>query len=403
MYRSLLWKAGMVTMCFAASASGANAPSPFPPRETDVIVCLGDSITDGCTYPQILIQALKEAGKPLPAIVCSGAGGHTAPMMAARLDNSVLVYKPTIVTFSAGTNDSLRALPPATYETALREIYGKVKASGATMILLTPCIISSRMGVDEATRKASKAAAQAAEKLGAQYGQVIRKVAADEGYPVAENNALMRKARDAGKRVMSEDGIHPNYFGQSLIARSILDAMGCKDVPLPKEFKPQLFPGVIREWKMRQAPLDEKKRPILLTEETAAALEPDNTWVTYELPNPVPAEKPTAEDWWEQERRNGFGRKVQETVGKGPVQAVCYIDATEAQRAYINTAIGISTVWFNGTKVHDQGKAWTGFHAGKERIPVQLKPGRNVLAVEINGSDFFLSVTDKFLWEEDLR
>jgi len=376
---------------------------PFPPKATDRVVCLGDSITDGCTYPQILTQALKEAGKPVPPIICAGVASDTAPQMAARLETSVLAFKPAIVTFCAGTNDSLRKLPPAHYEKALRQVAAKVKAQGGTMILLTPCVINPAKGGDGAAQKAATERAAAAERLIARYARVIREVAADEGFPVAENNALMQAARRDGKDVMTADGIHPNYSGQSLIARAILDAMGHADVPLPKKFKPRLFPGVIREWKMRLAPLDAKGRPQRLTQATARQLQPDETWKTYTLPDPAPEAKPSAEDWWEQERRNGFGLRVHERVGKGLVQAVGTIAAKETRRAFISTGIGIATAWLNGRKVHEQGKAWTGFHAGKERIPVELRQGRNTLVVEIDAPQFFLSVTDKLVWEEDLR
>ena len=413
-----MWEIGLVAMASVWSGCAGRALMPLPPKANDRVVCLGDSITDGCTYPQILIQALKEAGKPVPAIICAGVASDTAPQMAARLERTVLAFKPSLVTFSAGTNDSLRGLSPAQYEKSLREISAKVKAVGATMLLLTPCIISPARKADEAAR----GKAEDAEKTIAQYVEVIRKVAREEGYPVAQNNALMQAARREGKELMSPDGIHPNYLGQSLMARSILDAMGCRNVPLPTEFRPQLFPGVVREWRMRLAPLDGKK-PQRLTAATARALQPDETWKTYTLPDPVPPEKPTAEDWWEQERRNGFGLKVHERApgagdgsGKGLVQAVAFLDAPRARKAYVNTGVGVSTVWLNGEKLHEQGSAgaprvpragersgeWSGFHAGKERLPAGLKAGRNVLAIEIDGPQFFLSVTDKLCWEADL-
>jgi len=386
----------VILVCSVSLASAA-------PRAEDVIVCLGDSITDGCTYPQIIVQALKEAGRPVPTVVCSGVVCDTAPQMAARLERTVLAFKPTIVTFAAGTNDAHQGEPAEEYEKALREIVEKVKAAGARMVLLTPCVISPKLGPDGAVLEDSIEPAKKLDEFVARYEKVIRKVAAEEGYPVAENNALMTAARNEGKRVMSPDGIHPNYLGQSLMARSILDAMGCRDVPLPKEFKPRLFPGVIREWKMRPAPTDAKNRPVRLTEETVAQLKPDDTWVTYTLPDPVPADKPSAEDWWEQERRNGFGLKLHEKVGKGLIQAVAVIRCERPRTAWINTAAGIQTVWLNGKKVYTLPPGIIGFHAGRERVPVRLQAGDNTLAVEINGGQFFLSVTDKLVWEADLR
>jgi len=361
-----------------------------PPR----VVCLGDSITDGCTYPQLIVQTLREAGRPAPMVICAGVASDTAPQMAARLETTVLAFQPTLVTFSAGTNDALRGVSPAEYERALREISAKVKAQGGSMLLLTPCIVSPGKGGDAA----AKAKAEAAERVIAQYIEVIRKAAAEEGYPVAETNALMQAARGQGKELMADDGIHPNYLGQSLMARAVLDAMGHRDVPLPREFRPTLFPGVVREWRMRLAPLDGRGKPQRLTEATVGQLAPDASWKTYTLPDPPPPSKPSAEDWWEQERRNGFGLRVHDVVGKGLVQAVAVVECGEPANAFVNTGIGIATVWLNGRKLHEQGSAWTGFHAGKERLPVDLQRGRNELVVEIDGPQFFLSVTRKLIW-----
>jgi lysophospholipase L1-like esterase len=367
------------------------------------IVCLGDSITDGCTYPQILAQALREAGKAGPIFICSGVASDTAAQMAARLERTVLNFKPDVVTFSAGTNDSLRGVSAEQYERSLRAIARKVKAAGARMVLLTPCIINPAESKDPKARQASAAKARAAEALVGEYLKAIRTVAREEGWPVAENNALMRQARAAGKQVMTADGIHPNYFGQSLMARAILDALNSKDVPLPRTFAPRLFPGVIRTWKMRPAPLDAKQRPQVLDEKTVKELKPDGTWKTITLPEPAPAEKPTAEDWLEQERRNGFALRLDKSVSKGPIQAVAVLEEKKGRRVFINTGIGVATVWLNGKKIYTQGSAWTGYHAGKERLPVELKEGKNVLVVEIQGDHFFLSVTDKLVWEEALR
>ncbi len=54
------------------------------------IVFLGDSITDGHTYPLLIQQALREAGQPVPLAINAGIGGDTAEGMRARLDRDVL-------------------------------------------------------------------------------------------------------------------------------------------------------------------------------------------------------------------------------------------------------------------------------------------------------------------------
>ncbi len=363
------------------------------------LVCLGDSITDGYTYGQIIRQALREAARPEPAVICAGVAGDTAPQMAARLERTVLAFQPALVTFSAGTNDFFRGVTPEQYEAALREIAARLKGSGASMILLTPCEILKRDGKTPAEQEASAQAIAA--RLDA-FERIIRQVANEYGWPVAENRALMEQAVAAGQTIMVEDGIHPNYLGQSLMARAILDAMGENELPLPAVFAPSLFPGVVRQWQIRPAPVDGAGKPIRLTPETAAHLQADHTWAPLSLPDPVPEAAPTAEEWLEQLRRNGFSTQHEQRFGKGLLQAAAELDGQDGRTVWLQIGGSIATVWLNGVKIHDQGGAWTGFHAGKERLPVTLAPAGNRLVLEIAGPHFFVAATKTMVWEEEL-
>jgi lysophospholipase L1-like esterase len=381
--------------CRATPAPEENRAMASRPQR---IVCIGDSITDGYTYGQILMQALGEAGRPVPAVICAGVASDTAPQMLARLERDVLPFAPDLVTFSAGTNDSLRGISPADYEAAVRALAARLRALGIPLILQTPCAINPAPGGTPAEQAARQAKAAAAEALGDQYEESLRRLAAEHGYPVAETRRLQQAARAAGQEIMAGDGIHPNYLGQGLMARALLDAMGLAAVPLPAEFQPRLFPGVVREWRVRPAP---EGKPLDLA--GAAALEPDDAWTLYRLPDPVPAPPVSAADWAEQCRRNGFAWRLEAALGKSPLyQAVADLDEPAARRAWINTGAGIASVWLNGVRLHEQA-GWTGYHAGKERLPVDLRPGRNRLVLEIKGSQFFLSVTDRLAWEEVYR
>ncbi len=373
----------------------------LPLKEKDVVVCLGDSITDGNTYPQIIMQAMKEAGKPATPFVDSGIGGNNIVQMAARFDRDIAVLKPTVVTFNAGTNDAFSFESPEIFEKKLREIVAKTKAINAKMVFITPSPINPNPNADEKIAQKNREKATAAEALGAKYAEIMHKIAAEEGYPVAETYALLNKERTAGKEIMTGDGIHPNYYGQLLFARSIMDVIKLNDIPTPKEFKPQMYPGVIKEWKMRIAPTENKKQQVL-DEESVKTIKPDETWKIYTLPDAAPAKAVSAEDWLEQTRRSGFGMQLEKIIGKGKIQAFATIDCPADKQAYVNTGIGVESVWLNGKKIYTPSPDWSGFHAGKERIPVQLNKGANTLVIEINGTQFFLSVTDELIWEKRL-
>src|SRR5438874_13349439 len=77
---------------------------------------LGDSITDGNSYPQLVRRALLEAGLPDLVAINAGIGGNTAQQMSERLDRDVLAHRPTLVTLHAGANDAHHGVAAADYE-----------------------------------------------------------------------------------------------------------------------------------------------------------------------------------------------------------------------------------------------------------------------------------------------
>lgn len=372
----------------------AQKQEPLPTR----IVCFGDSMTDGDTYPQLIMQAFHEAGGPVPACICSGVGGETMAKMDARFDTTVAVFKPEMVTVLEGTNDAGSNTSAEDYEKSLRSIVAKIKAIGAKVMLMTPSECLARSGKTDAEKDASFAKTHA--YLDA-YEAVVRKVAADESCLLAENRKGFTKGLKEGQTLFVEDNIHPNYAGQSLIARSILDAMGHSDVALPKSFDPKPVPGLVGKWMLRLSPLDAKHQPVLLDADSVSKLSPDATWTSCELPvQPPVADSP--ENWLEQMRRMGAVMKTDAIIGKGPLgQGVATVHSADGGPAFIQTGMGISTLWLNGVKIHDQMKVWRGAHPGKERIPVTLLKGDNTIVMEFK-DNFFLAVTPSLIWEDRL-
>ena len=371
----------------------AQKTSSLPTR----IVCFGDSMTDGDTYPQLIMQAFHEAGGPVPACICSGVGGETMKAMDARFDTTVAVFKPEMVTVLEGTNDAGSNTTAESYEASLRSIVAKIKAIGAKVMLLTPSECLARSGKTEAEKDASFAKTHV--HLDA-YEAVIRKVAADESCLLAENRKGFTEGLKEGKTLFVEDNIHPNYLGQSLIARSILDTLGHQDVALPKSFDPKVVPGLVENWKLRLSPL-EKNQPVHLDADSVSKLSPDATWTSCELPEKPPvADSP--EIWLEQMRRNGAVMKTETLIGKGPMgQGVAKVVSADGGPAFVQTGMGIDTIWLNGVKIHDQMKVWRGAHPGKERIPVTLAKGDNTIVIEFK-DNFFLAVTPGMIWEDRL-
>jgi len=188
---------------------------------------------------------------------------------------------------------------------------------------------------------------------------------------------------------MEADGIHPNFAGQRIIARALLDALGDADIAVPEVLKPLLMPGVISDWKLRIAP---NGKP--LVKDDVLRLTPDASWTDYPLPETMPVD-----GWLDQERQRGFAVSVAKVLGSDkPIQGYATLmnDDKGTEHSFFNTGAQLQTIWLNGTRVY-QSMSWTGWHAGKERIPVDLLPGKNTVIVESTGP-FFLSVTDSDKW-----
>jgi RNA polymerase sigma factor (sigma-70 family) len=349
--------------------------APVPAQR---IVFAGDSSTDGNTYLLLVRQALARAGRPVPGCINAGVSNDMASGVRQRLQRDVLVHKPTLVVLSVGIHDAIldkTGRPAADYEADVRAIAADLGASEVPLVLMTTGLLGREFAW--------------AEPRLAEYNAVLHRLAGELNYRVADANLLLRQARSRGQVVVEGDNVNPNFEGQRLMARAVLDALGHADVVVPKELAVSLLPGVVKEWQVRLAPAGQTP----LTERLVADLEPQSAgWTRHTLP-----EKGPASTWWlEHERQRGFVLSLDRVLGRPKAsqvyQGLAYLQADRAKRAFLHTGGHLDSVWLNGQHVY-KSRGWTGWHPGKERVPVRLLRGRNVLVIE-GGSDFFLSVTE---------
>lgn len=368
-----------ILLCMIMLATTASAKKPANDGKALLspshqrIVFVGDSITDGNTYPTLIRQALTEAGYTTPLCICAGIGGDTLAGMRNRLEASALSLKPTLVTLSAGVNDRVSN---EDFEANLIAIAERMKAENIPLLLLTPSIPGPR-GADGGAKVAG-------------YSAIMHKIATQYGLVVAEVNQLMLTEKAAGENLIEEDQVHPNFAGQRVMARAVLNALGYQDVPVPLVAKTSLFPGVVQEWQMRVNPNKE-----LLDEKSVLEVKPDKTWLKLHLPESSPQTAP----WLEIERQNGFALSLEQLIGKGAnYQGVAVIKAKKTRNVLVNVGAEINAVWLNDQRIyHRVEPPWTGYHAGRVRIPASLIKGKNTIIIE-TGAQFFLSVTDNNDW-----
>jgi lysophospholipase L1-like esterase len=323
--------------------------------EPERLVFLGDSITDGHTLPLLVQAALEPAA---PVCINAGVAGDTAAGMKKRLERDVLPRRPARVLLSVGINDVLRGVSVPDYEADVLAISARLKQEGIPLLILMPTILGPKH-------------AEAEKKLD-DYGAVLRRLAAKEHYPVAEVHVRMREGRDAGLDLLEPDQVHLTFEGYRIMARAVLDALGHPGAAVPKALLPQPLPGILRDWKIR--PL------------------PDGEWKDLTLP-----QAGKAAQWWvDQERRRGFAVELDKEIGGKRFQAKATLTSASEREVYLNTGADLQSITLNGAALW-KNEGWTGWHAGKERLPARLAAGENTILIEC-GPAFFLSITGENNW-----
>jgi lysophospholipase L1-like esterase len=345
------------------------------PKQAARIVFIGDSITDGNTYPLLVRQALSEAGQAVPVCINAGVAGDTARGMRQRIKRDVLVHRPTLVVLSVGINDVLHKVKPVDYEADVTAIAAELKKNRVPMIILTTTILGPKHSE--------------ADKGLAEFNAILRRLARKYDYPVAEVNQVMQKARSRGENILESDQVHLNFKGYRLLTWAVLDALGHPKAAVPKELKLHLLPGVVREWRLRA--ISDNGAP--LNEQSVLKLQPESGWKSYTLPE----QKALAHWWIDQERKRGFAVSLEKQIGAGKsYQGIAFLEEKKARDVFFNTGAQLQTIWLNGKRIY-KSEGWTGWHAGKERVAARFQAGRNVIVIE-TGSMFFLSVTPTNDW-----
>jgi len=341
-------------------------------KQTDRVVFLGDSITDGFTYPLLIQQALKEAGRSVPMVINAGAGGDTAEMMCKRLDRDVLSKRPTLVAFSAGANDTMFNVSLDTYKTQVTRISDRLKSAGIPMLILTTTVFGPT--------KSDK------EKRLEEYNSFLRGLAKESGYRVADVNAVMQAARKNGDHDMHmPDDVHLSYHGYELMTQAVLEGLGYSAIPLPKQLTPPPYDGLIPHWKIRPIANDKDR----LNEKSAADIHVDDDWKDYDLPEKSPLDG----FWTEHERQRGTALSLEKVLGKAPhYLGTAILDEPADRDVVFKIGASLQTLWLNGNKIYASSGAWHGWHLGSNQAIAKLKAGKNTVVIE-TGKEFILTVT----------
>jgi acyl-CoA thioesterase-1 len=184
--------------CLSLGAAGAEGP---------VILCLGDSLTEGFgvspeqAFPSLVEKRLHQAGHPGARVINAGISGSTSASAASRL-RWQLRAQPDVLVLALGANDGLRGLDLAATRRNLEGAIALAKQAGVRVVL-------------------------AGMKLPPNYGpaytrefeNLFSELAAAQGAALIP---FLLEGVAARPELNLADGIHPNARGYERVADNVL-------------------------------------------------------------------------------------------------------------------------------------------------------------------------------------
>ena len=227
----------------ALPVSAQNAaPVPVMPakidlQDGDTFDFLGDSITHQRLYTQYVETFFYQRfpGRRIN-FHNAGIGGAQAWDALARIGRDVLDYKPRYVSILLGMNDG-RYRPFdadifASYQKDMLELVGRLRAGGATPILMSPTMFDARAARGSRRQRDADMLQQYNSVL-AYYGRWLQDVGLETGTAYVDMfgplNDLTVEARELDPQfTLIRDAIHPDPPGQIVMAYAMIEDLGLR-------------------------------------------------------------------------------------------------------------------------------------------------------------------------------
>ncbi len=205
-------------------------------EDGDTIVLLGDSITHQCLYTQYFEDYIyTRFPEKRIRIHNAGVGGAKAWDALQRFEKDVAAYKPKYVTVLLGMNDG-RYTPFnqeyfETYQKDMAQVIEKIKAIGATPVLMTPTMFDARARRMNSRGNPNEASISQYNGVMAYYGAWVREVAVRSGFGYVDmygplNQLTLEQRKKNPRFTMIKDAVHPNEPGQVVMAFAMVNDLG---------------------------------------------------------------------------------------------------------------------------------------------------------------------------------
>ena len=194
----------------------ANAKIGLPDLDENRVVFMGNSITDFWINftPEFFADNL---------YIDRGISGQTTPQMLVRFRQDVVNLKPAVVVILAGINDINGNTGPSTLEMIEDNIASMAEIAQANGIKVA---LSSVLPCDSIYNRPDLHPAERVVQLNAW----IKKYANDNGCVYVDYFSSMTDGKDGLKKEYTNDGLHPNKAGYSvmepLVQAAIKKALG---------------------------------------------------------------------------------------------------------------------------------------------------------------------------------
>ena len=229
------WAASFAAALCLTSFHGLAADNL--PKDSRLAI-IGDSITEQKLYSKYMEAYLLACqGRQDVKVFQYGWGGETAGGFAARLENDLAGFQPTVATTCYGMNDGqYRPFGDdigRPYEANMRKIVaGMLKAGVKTVVIGSPGAVDTRYFVRQ--NFAPLSGGDGYNKNLAALRDIDRKIAADMGQsfadvhqPMVDTMAKAKATLGDNYDVCGRDGVHPGPNGQLIMAYAFLRALGC--------------------------------------------------------------------------------------------------------------------------------------------------------------------------------
>jgi lysophospholipase L1-like esterase len=241
-----------LVVAFALTLTSSPAATTHPLLARQRVLMLGDSITQDGRYVTFFEYYVHRLAPGTRAdLISIGLGsetisgltepGHAYPRPNGldRLDRALGTIKPSVVFACYGMNDGIYhpSSPErlAAFTMGLDVLIAKVRAAGATLVLITPPLfdplpIPQRIAPADATVYGYQQTFSGYDDVLAQLGAAVRTRSGPD-VQVIDLHTVMRAVLAERRRAdpaftFAPDGVHPGDLGHLLMARTIASGLG---------------------------------------------------------------------------------------------------------------------------------------------------------------------------------